>query len=153
MPSCLSDSILMHNSLKDRVLESVDIVELVGERVSLTRKGREYVGLCPFHDDHRPSLSVSPQKQIFKCWSCGAGGDALKFVQLSQRVDFREAVGILARRAGIEMRQPRVDDQSAAARDRIRQALNWARGWFQRNLRETADGRRATAYARQRRIS
>ncbi|MFQ6048255.1 MAG: CHC2 zinc finger domain-containing protein, partial [Phycisphaerae bacterium] len=64
----------MGNSLREKVLESTDIVELIGERVSLVRRGREYVGLCPFHEDHKPSLSVSPQKRIFKCWSCGAGG-------------------------------------------------------------------------------
>ncbi|MFQ5805897.1 MAG: DNA primase [Phycisphaerae bacterium] len=136
--------------MKEKVLESVDIVDVVGERVSLTRKGREYVGLCPFHDDHRPSLSVSPQKQIFKCWSCGAGGDVIKFVQRLQRVEFREALGILARRAGIELRGASADDRSAAARERIRQALVWARSHFQRNLRETAKGERAAAYARSR---
>jgi len=138
----------MHNSLKEKVLEALDIVEVVGERVSLTRKGREYVGLCPFHDDHRPSLSVSPQKQIFKCWSCGAGGDAIKFVQLLLRVEFREALGILARRAGIEMRGRSADDRSAAAREPIRRALVWARSHFQRNVQETAGGKRAAAYAR-----
>jgi DNA primase len=143
----------MYNSLKERILESVDIVEVVGERVALTRKGHEYVGLCPFHDDHRPSLSVSPRKHIFKCWSCGAGGDVIKFVQLSQRVDFREALGILARRIGIEMRQPAADDPPAALREQIRRALTWARGRFQRNLRETADGKRAAEYARRRGIS
>jgi DNA primase len=140
----------MHNSLKEKVLESIDIVEVVGERVSLTRKGREYVGLCPFHDDHRPSLSVSPQKQIFKCWSCGAGGDVIKFVQLSHRVEFREALAILARRAGIELRRSPADDRSAADREQIRRAVAWARAHFQRNLRETPAGKLATGYARQR---
>ena len=140
----------MHSSLREQILAAVDIVDLVGERVSLTRKGREYVGLCPFHDDHRPSLSVSPRKQIFKCWSCGAGGDVIKFVQLSQRVDFREALGILARRLGIEPRQRDNDDRSAALREQIRRALTWARTHFQRNLRETVSGKRAAAYARDR---
>lgn len=140
----------MDNSLKEQVLESIDIVDVIGERVSLTRKGREYVGLCPFHDDHRPSMSVSPQKQIFKCWSCGAGGDVIKFVQLSQRVEFREALGILARRIGIEMRGPSVDDRSAALREQIRRALTWARSHFQRNLHETANGKRAAEYAHKR---
>lgn len=140
----------MHNSLKEKVLESVDIVDVIGERVSLRRKGREYVGLCPFHDDHRPSLSVSPQKQIFKCWSCGAGGDVIKFIQLSQRVEFRDALGVLARRAGLEMRPSRSDDRSAAAREQIHRALTWARSHFQRNLRQMARGQRAADYARAR---
>jgi DNA primase len=140
----------MHNSLKEKVLESVDIVDLVGEHVALTRKGREYVGLCPFHDDHRPSLSVSPGKQIFKCWSCGAGGDVIKFVQLSQRVDFREALDILARRIGIEPHHQDNHDRSAALREQLRHALTWARAHFQRNFRETGGGKHAAAYARER---
>jgi DNA primase len=143
----------MHNSIKEQILESVDIVDLVGERVSLTRKGREYVGLCPFHDDHRPSLSVSPRKQIFKCWSCGAGGDVIKYVQLAHRVDFKEALAILAQRVGIELRRPDGDDRSAALREQIRGALTWARDHFQRNLRDTGNGRKAAAYARGRGMS
>jgi len=137
----------MDNSLKDKVLEAVDIVEVVGERVNLSRRGKEYVGLCPFHDDHKPSLSVSPPKQIFKCWSCGAGGDAIKFVQLYERVEFRQALATLARRAGIDVRVPGADPQSAAIRERIRKALNWARSHFQRNLRGPA-GAAARAYTR-----
>jgi DNA primase len=142
----------MDNSLKDKVLEAVDIVEVIGERVSLSRRGKEYVGLCPFHDDHRPSLSVSPSKQIFKCWSCGAGGDAIKFVQLYERVEFREALATLARRAGIDVRMPGADPQASAVRERIRKALNWARSHFQRNLRGPA-GAAARAYARGRGLS
>ena len=144
---CLSGYQWMHNSLKERVLESIDIVDVIGERVSLARKGREYVGLCPFHDDHRPSMSVSPQKQIFKCWSCGVGGDVIKFVQLSQRVEFKEALAILARRAGIELRRSSSDERSAALREQARETLSWARSRFQRNLRETPGGKQAAEYA------
>jgi DNA primase len=140
----------MHNSLKDNVLESSDIVEVIGESVSLKRKGREYVGLCPFHDDHRPSLSVSPQKQIFKCWSCGAGGDVLRFVQLFHHVEFKEALAMLARRAGIETRPFSSAGPSSVDRERLRQALNWARSYFQRSLRQTEGGKRATEYAHRR---
>ena len=143
----------MHNSLKEQVLESVEIVDVIGERVSLQRKGREYVGLCPFHDDHRPSMSVSPQKGIFKCWSCGAGGDVIKFVQLSQRVDFKEALLILARRAGIETSVTEVDQRAAQMRERGRNTLAWARTHFQNNLKATAGGRRAFDYSLQRGIS
>ena len=140
----------MTNSLKEKVLEAVDIVDVVGERVSLTRKGREFVGLCPFHDDHRPSLSVSQQKQIFKCWSCGVGGDVFSFVQRWQRVDFKEALAILARRAGIDVRASATGDRSGAMRERIRQALGWAQSHFQHNLQQTAGGKGAADYARSR---
>ena len=88
-----------------QVLDSVDIVELVGQYVALTRRGREFLGLCPFHDDKKPSLNVSPSKQIFKCFSCGAGGDALKFLTLYEKYTFPEAVRALADRSAIPLPQ------------------------------------------------
>jgi DNA primase len=140
----------MDNSLKDKVLEATDIVEVVGERVTLTRRGKDFVGLCPFHPDHKPSLAVSPSKQIFKCWSCGAGGDAIRFVQLRDRVDFREALVTLARRAGIELRSSPADRQSAELREQLQAAVIWARQHFQRNLLSAPGGQHALAYALQR---
>ena len=140
----------MATSLKDEILDAVDIVDVIGERVTLKRKGREYVGLCPFHADKRPSMSVSPTKRIFKCWSCGAGGDVIKFVQLADRVDFREALHTLAQRAGIAMRDGGGSDGAGARqRDRLREVLRWASKHFQRNLR-APQGRAALEYARSR---
>lgn len=144
----------MHKPLKDIVLESTDIVDVIGERVSLTRKGKDYVGLCPFHNDHKPSMSVVPRKQLFKCFACGAGGDVLKFVMLSQRVEFREALQILAKRAGIEIQpQSAGDRQQAAKRETLRSALTWAGKHFQRNLLERGRGAAALDYARSRGLS
>ncbi len=139
----------MHKSLKDQVLEAIDIVEVVSQRVSLKKRGREYVGLCPFHDDHKPSLYVNPQKQIFKCFACGAGGDAIRFVQLSARVDFREALTMLARQAGIDPRQGTPDPAISRKREQLRRVLEWAARWFERNLWQPA-GRGALEYARRR---
>lgn len=143
----------MPDSLKDLVLESTDIVAVIGERISLKKQGKEYVGLCPFHADHKPSMSVSPQKQIFKCWSCGAGGDVFKFVQMRDKVSFREALHMLAERAGISTQEGVEGDRSARLRDRMRQALSWARQHFQRNLRNDPAGRYALEYARRRGLS
>ena len=81
-----------------QVLQSTDIVELVGRYVSLKRKGKEFVGLCPFHSDNNPSLYVSPAKQIFKCFACGAGGNVLQFVMNYEKQSFPEAVRSLAER-------------------------------------------------------
>ncbi|MBU0637425.1 MAG: DNA primase [Planctomycetes bacterium] len=139
--------------MKDKVLESIDIVEVIGERVVLTRRGKEFIGLCPFHPDHKPSMSVNPTKQIFKCWSCGAGGDVIKFVQLRERVDFREALSVLAKRAGIDARIAPVDRQTASRREQYRKALTWARTHFQDNLHKTPGGRKAFEYARRRGLS
>lgn len=138
---------LIDNSLRDRVLSATDIVELIGESVSLTRKGKDFVGLCPFHDDHTPSMSVSPTKQIFKCWSCGAGGDALRFVQSRQRIEFRDALLQLARRANIEIERP--DPVKTAKRDGLREAITWARSFFRRQLLSGV-GENARRYARER---
>ncbi len=88
---------------RDRVREAADIVDVVGECLALKPKGREFVGLCPFHDDHRPSMCVVPAKQIFHCFSCGAGGDVFTFVQRYHSMEFREALIFLAERAGIEL--------------------------------------------------
>ncbi|MBW7904208.1 MAG: DNA primase [Phycisphaerae bacterium] len=136
----------MHNSLKDKVLESVDIVDLIGERVSLKRKGKELIGLCPFHDDHSPSLSVSPVKRIFKCWSCGAGGDAIEFVRRLHRVEYSQALRMLAERAGIRARASVDDSREHQQRDALRSVLDWARSHFERNLGRP-EGRAAREYA------
>jgi DNA primase len=137
----------MDNSLKDKVLEAIDIVDVVGERVALTRKGKDYVGLCPFHPDHRPSFSVSPAKKIFKCWSCGVGGDVIRFVEKFERVDFRAALLLLAARAGIQLQQSPADRQSSQAREGLLATVTWAREHFQHNLRSTSAGARARDYA------
>lgn len=94
------------NGEKERVRDASDIVRLVGEHVSLKPKGREFVGLCPFHDDHKPSMYVVPAKQIFHCFVCGAGGDVFSFVQRFHKMEFREALEYLAERANIELAHP-----------------------------------------------
>jgi DNA primase len=87
----------------DRVKNATDIVRLVGEHVKLKAKGREYVGLCPFHDDHSPSMYVIPAKQIFHCFVCGAGGDCFAFTKRMFRMEPVEALKHLAERANVEL--------------------------------------------------
>ncbi len=91
------------NTDKERVRDAADIVRVVGEVVALRPKGREYVGLCPFHDDHRPSMNVVPAKQIFHCFVCGSGGDVFAFVQRFHKMDFRETLEFLAEKFGVEL--------------------------------------------------
>ncbi len=118
-----------------RVRDSVDIVDLVSGYVSLKKTGRNWVGLCPFHNEKTPSFSVNPAKQIFHCFGCGVGGDAFKFLELQEGLNFPEAVQRLAGRAGIALPEsrPRPSDRRA---DDERKAL----------LRLTAD---AADYFRQ----
>lgn len=91
------------NNDVQNVLDATDLVRLIGEHVNLRPSGREFKGLCPFHDDSNPSMFVVPHKGIFHCFACGTGGDALRFVQLHQHIEFGEALRYLADRAGIEL--------------------------------------------------
>jgi DNA primase len=88
---------------KERVKQAVDIIDLVGSQIQLRRQGRNYVGLCPWHDDSRPSLQVNPERQSFKCWVCDIGGDVFTWVMKIEGVEFREALQMLADRAGITL--------------------------------------------------
>lgn len=91
---------------KRRVLEATDLVRLIGEHVQLRRKGREWACVCPFHDDHNPSMYVVPHKQIYHCFVCSAGGDAISFIMNFHKMGFREALQLLADKAGIELAPP-----------------------------------------------
>lgn len=88
------------------IKHAVDIVALVGEYLPLTRSGSKFKALCPFHADHNPSLELNPDRQSYKCWSCGAGGDVFDFVKEIERVEFPEALRMLADRAGIALDAP-----------------------------------------------
>lgn len=88
---------------RQKVLDATDIADLVGEHLTLKQRGSEFVGLCPFHDDHKPSMAVVPRKGIFYCFSCGAGGNAIDFMMKYHGMGFREALQSLAERAGVEL--------------------------------------------------
>jgi len=96
-----------YDRVKEQIKDAIDIVELVSRFVPLRRAGRHYVGKCPWHDDSRPSLQVNSERQSFKCWPCNVGGDVFAFIMKMENVDFKEALEILAERAGIEIRQTR----------------------------------------------
>ena len=87
---------IFDTGLISRIQQANDIVDVIGEHLSLKRKGREMIGLCPFHEDHRPSFNVNPAKQIFKCFACGAGGDVVKFIQMREDLSFPQALHRLA---------------------------------------------------------
>lgn len=106
---------------KQRVRDASDIVRIVGECVALKPKGREYAGLCPFHDDHNPSMAVIPHKQLFHCFVCGTGGDVFTFVRKFHKMEFREALEYLAQRAGIELK-PRRQESGAGGEEGITRA-------------------------------
>lgn len=91
------------NGIIDEVKDSIDIVSVVSEYVDLQKAGKNYKGLCPFHQEKTPSFTVNPDRQFFYCFGCGEGGDALSFLMKIDNITFQEALRILARRAGISL--------------------------------------------------
>ena len=87
----------------NKIRTSVDIVDIISSYIPLTKKGRNFFGVCPFHDDHNPSMSVSTEKQIYKCFTCGASGNVFTFVENYDSVTFAEAVEIIANKSGITL--------------------------------------------------
>ncbi len=134
------------------IKQAVDLIALVGEYLPVHRSGSKFKTLCPFHDDHNPSLELNPERQSFKCWSCGAGGDVFDFVQRYERVEFPEALRMLAERAGIPLEAS--PDRSAAAtagpsKADLLAAVSWAEAQFRRALPAASE---ALAYVRKRGI-
>mgnify|MGYP000330784300 CR=1 FL=1 len=87
-----------------KIKEQNDIVDIISETVKLKRTGRNFSGLCPFHNEKSPSFFVSQEKQIYKCFGCGEGGDVINFVMKMENLDFMEAVKLLAEKNGIEFK-------------------------------------------------
>lgn len=85
------------------ILDKTDIVDLIGEKVTLTKQGKGYFGLCPFHHENTPSFSVEPERKIYKCFSCGKGGNAITFLQDTENMSFVESIEALADRANVEV--------------------------------------------------
>ena len=142
----------LHPRTIEAVKERTDIVDVVGEHVVLKKKGREFVGVCPFHDDTSPSMTVSPAKQFYYCFSCGAGGNAIKFLMELQRQSFSDVVLELARRYQLPIetldgpQQERLRQQ-LSRREQLHRVLSLAAGWFRSQLCAPS-GAAALAYLR-----
>lgn len=138
---------------KEQVRQAINIVELVEHYFPLRRQGRNYVGLCPWHDDHRPSLQVNPERQTFRCWVCDIGGDIFNFVMQMEGVEFPEALAMLAERAGIELKPQSPGKSGGPSRKQLLyQALFWAEEQYHRCLLEAPDAAAARRYLEQRQI-
>lgn len=142
----------------DETIEAVrsasDIVDVVGEYVSLKRRGSNYFGLCPFHSERTPSFSVNPEMSIFKCFGCGAGGDVFQFVMRIDGLEFPEALRTLADRAGIDLPEEGAEERERAGqREALFSALRFAARFYHHTLTQTKQGRRALEYLRDRGFS
>ena len=134
---------MIDRSTIDRIMAAADIVDVVGEFVTLRRSGANYKGLCPFHDEKTPSFMVSPSKQLCKCFSCGNGGNVVKFVMQHEQMTYPEALKWLGRRYGIEVKErEQTAEQKAAAtaREAMFVVNEWARDYFVETLHNNVDG-------------
>lgn len=145
------------NDNRRRVLDATDIVRLIGEHVTLKPKGREFACICPFHNDHNPSMYVVPAKQIFHCFVCGAGGNAIDFLIRFHGMGFREALEMLASRAGIQLEHrkpnPDADNEPASSREQLIDANATALRFFRGILNHPDHGSAARAVIEKRGIS
>lgn len=123
----------------DEIRRRIDLVDLIGHQVRLKRTGKNYTGLCPFHEDRRPSFSVSPDVGRYRCWSCGEAGDAFTWVMKTQNVEFVEALRLLAERTGVTLTRgagtPKTERAAMAA------AMNDALAYFREQLSKSTVAR------------
>lgn len=138
----------------DRIMDAAQIVDVVSEFVTLRRRGVNYVGLCPFHNEKTPSFSVSPAKGLCKCFSCGKGGNSVHFIMEHEQLSYYEALKFLAKKYNIEFRERELSNEEKQAQN-VRESMfivnQFARDYFQSMLKNHAEGRSVgMAYFRQR---
>ncbi|MFA6540643.1 MAG: DNA primase [Bacteroidota bacterium] len=134
----------------DQIRNATDIVEYIGALVRLKKRGKDYLGLCPFHSEKTPSFSVSSTKQMFYCFGCHRGGDVVKFVMEYDKSSYVEALEILAERAGIAITRTEEAYESANETEKLYAALSFAAKYFYTNLTKTTEGEFALEYFRKR---
>lgn len=147
-------------SFIDDLIERVDIVEVIDSRVKLKKTGKNYSACCPFHDEKTPSFSVSPDKQFFYCFGCGASGNSIGFVMDYERISFPEAIDSLAKVAGVdvprETKTPQAQAQDEArekARKALYQLMEQTNDFYQQQLREHEQRNIAVNYLKNRGLS
>lgn len=135
----------------EEIREAADIIEIIGEYIPIKKTGKNYTGLCPFHSEKKPSFTVSPTKQLYHCFGCGASGNVITFVMKYETISFIEAVEMLAKKCGVKLGK-----KLAEGEDKIRQELlnanDFACKFFKKNLIQES-GKRAISYLKKRGIN
>ena len=127
----------------DRIYAAANIVEVVGDFVTLKKKGVNYQACCPFHNERTPSFIVSPSKGLFKCFGCGKGGNAVTFVMEHEKMTYVEALKYVAKKYGIEVHERELSPEEAKRNDDRESMMvvnSWAADYFQHTLRNTDEG-------------
>ncbi len=141
--------------LKDRVKQATNIVDLIGSDMQLRRQGGNYVGLCPWHDDTKPSFQINEGRQSWACWVCADRGDVFSYVMKRDSLQFREALEYLADRAGIAMTKIQQNIPKGSARDKntLFKAIDWVQQQYHKNLLQSTDAAAVRDYLSDRGIT
>lgn len=134
---------MIDHSTVQQILDSADIVDVVSDFVTLKKRGANWVGLCPFHNDRHPSFWVSPSRGLCKCFSCGEGGSAVNFIMKHEQLSYPEALRYLARKYHIEIHEKELTDeekQAQSVRESMLMLNEWACAYFEKQLHETQAG-------------
>jgi len=135
--------VMIDRATIDKIMDATNIVDVVGEFVTLRKAGVNYKGLCPFHDDTTPSFMVSPSKQICKCFACGEGGTAINFLMKHEQITYPEALRWLAKKYNIEIQEKELTDEEKreqSDRESMFIVNEWAQKYFQDMLKNDPDG-------------
>ena len=138
----------INNEMINEIRNKVDIVEIISNYIPLTQRGKNYFGVCPFHDDHSPSMSVSKEKQIFTCFSCGATGNVFTFVDDYEHIGFYDAVRMLGNKVGYNLGNSKITKNK---NDEAYNIYKLSTKFYQNNL-NTNLGKNAMEYLEKRKI-
>ena len=141
----------MNNNTINEIRQKVDIVDIIGDYIPLIQKGKNFFGVCPFHDDTNPSMSVSREKQIYRCFSCGASGNVFTFLMNYNHYDFKEAVKELGEKTGVNVSGIRIN-KAPNKNDKYYEMYDIANKYYQNNI-NTKQGAAARKYLKNRKIN
>ena len=143
--------VLIEEKLIDSIRRNANIIDIISSYIPLTQKGKNYFCVCPFHEDHSPSMSVSEEKQIYKCFSCGAAGNVFTFVKEYENVSFLEAVKIVAEKCGLIFNAEIKNSSKINNNQTEYEIMKLALKFYQNNL-NTTEGKLAKQYLEERKL-
>lgn len=141
----------MNNDLANEIRRKVDIVDIIGERIPLVSRGKNFFGVCPFHDDSNPSMCVSREKQIYTCFSCHATGNVFTFLMNYEHIEFREVLHYLGEKVGVNVSNISIKKKTTKY-DKLYDAYSFSVKYFQNNLSSSV-GKTAREYLNSRQIN
>ncbi|MGC8747194.1 MAG: CHC2 zinc finger domain-containing protein, partial [Candidatus Saccharicenans sp.] len=139
--------------ITEKIKQVASIVEIASQYTTLKKRGKKWVGLCPFHSEKDPSFTVDEEKQLFHCFGCGIGGDLFSLVMEKENMTFPEAVRLLAEKYHIPLPESRTSYKEAKLEEKIFEINEKALNYFRNNLLKTQEGKRALEYLRGRKFT